>query len=169
VSQRVPVGAEKEMMRLDLVHRETLVSPCHHAMGVQVISEWIFTEAISLLANEIFGLARNIDLLGEDQILRPLDNLLVGISRIVGAEWCVANKAFKEDGAQRPPITFFPVSFHEENFGCNLSKDSIRDIMFKQMFAYVVWCSDSRIRLVQKFSQEGANISKSSNLQAFFG
>jgi hypothetical protein len=36
----------------------------------------------------------------------PLHNLLIGVVRRFRAEGWITNKAFKHDGAERPPIAF---------------------------------------------------------------
>jgi hypothetical protein len=39
VAQRVPVGAKEERVRLDLVHRQSLLRPGHHPIQIRRLSK----------------------------------------------------------------------------------------------------------------------------------
>lgn len=69
-------------------------------------------------------------IVGDNEIMWPIDDLLVRLVGSLRTEGRVSNEALKHDRAQRPPITLVPVSLLQENLG--------RDI---------IWCSDRRICL----------------------
>lgn len=68
---------------------------------------------------------------GERQPFIPPEDLLVRIARVLRAERWVADQTLEHDRAQRPPITFVPVTFLHEYLGSN-----------------VIWSTDSGIGLV---------------------
>ena len=69
-------------------------------------------------------------IVGDDKIMRPVDDLLVRLVRGLRTEGRVSNETLKHNGAQRPPVALVSVPLLQENLG--------RD---------VVWRPDSRIGL----------------------
>lgn len=80
------------------------------------------------LADEIFCLRRQYDLLREVQLCLPVDNLPVRLVSVLRAEGRPSNKTFKHDSSERPPIAFLAITVVEEDF----RRDIIR-------------CTDSRV------------------------
>jgi len=64
----------------------------------------------------------------EGQVSRPVDNLAVGVVRLLGTEWRPANQALEHDGAHTPPVASLVVTLATEDLGSN-----------------VIRCADSRV------------------------
>lgn len=64
-------------------------------------------------------------IVGNDEVMRPIDDLLIRLVRRLRTEGWVPNQTLKHDRAQGPPIALVSVSFLEEN----LRSD-------------VIWCPD---------------------------
>jgi hypothetical protein len=60
----------------------------------------------------------------DDQVMVPIDDLLVRLMRGLRAKRWIPNKAFKHDRAQRPPITLITVSLLQENLGSDIIRRS---------------------------------------------
>jgi hypothetical protein len=56
----------------------------------------------------------------DDQVMVPIDDLLIRLMRGLRAKRRIPNKAFKHDRAQRPPITLVTVSLLQENLGSDI-------------------------------------------------
>jgi hypothetical protein len=56
-----------------------------------------YTSEINVPANKRFTFSADENLLREEQIVRPFDNLLIRVARILGTERRVAHDAFKHD------------------------------------------------------------------------
>jgi hypothetical protein len=61
-----------------------------------------------------------MDVIGEHEVVRPVNDLLIRLVRRLGAEWRVADEALKHDRAERPPVALVAVALLEENLRCNV-------------------------------------------------
>ena len=77
---------------------------------------------------------------GNDEIMWPIDDLLVRLVRRLRAEGRIPDETLKRDGTQRPPVAFAPVPLLQEN----LRRDIIRR-------------SDGRIGLYRKGGEPHAD------------
>lgn len=65
----------------------------------------------------MLGLATQLLVRREGEVSRPVDNLAVGIVRLLGTEWGPTDEALEHDGAYTPPITALVVAFAAEDLG----------------------------------------------------
>lgn len=79
---------------------------------------------------QVFRLLTQVNIIGEEEIMGPMHDLLVRFVRRVRTERRVANQTFEHDRPEGPPIAFVSIAFLKEYFWCN-----------------VVGCSDRRISL----------------------
>ena len=56
-------------------------------------------------------------IVGDDEVMRPIDDLLVRLVRRLGTERWIADQTLEHDRAQRPPIALVSVSLLQENLG----------------------------------------------------
>lgn len=70
--------------------------------------------------DEVLGFTANLLVWWEVKITRPVDNLSVGVVRLLGAEWWPADQALKHDGADTPPIAAVVVTLTSKDFGGNV-------------------------------------------------
>ncbi len=68
-------------------------------------------------SDQMFGLRRQLNILGKIQRILPRDNLPIRIVRILGAKRRPTDEALEHDGAQRPPIAFVRVALAAEDLG----------------------------------------------------
>ena len=67
----------------------------------------------------IFGFSQGI-IFREVQCLLPVDNLSVGIMRVLGTEGRPADQALKHDSSDGPPVTAEGVALAIEDFGSDV-------------------------------------------------
>lgn len=72
------------------------------------------------LSNDVLSLLADMDLLREEHVVGPIDDLLVRIPRIFGAEWCISNETFIHDCTKGPPVTFFAISLQQKYLGSDV-------------------------------------------------
>ena len=65
-----------------------------------------------------------MNIIGDDKIMRPVDDLLVRLVGGLRTERRVSHETLKHDGSQRPPVTLIPISLLQEDFGCNIIRRS---------------------------------------------
>ena len=70
--------------------------------------------------DEILCLPAQVDIIGELEVMLPLQDLVVRLVRRLGAEGRVADKTLEHDGAKRPPVTLVAVSLLHEDFRGNV-------------------------------------------------
>ena len=64
----------------------------------------------NLPSHEILSLYAQMDIIGEDKIILPLHDLLVGVMRGFRAKRWIAYQALIHNRPQRPPIAFFSIT-----------------------------------------------------------
>ena len=76
----------------------------------------------------ILSLSAQMHVVWDDEIVRPVDDLLVRLVRSLRTEGRVPNETLKGNGAQRPPIAFAPVTLLQENLGRDIIRRPDRRI-----------------------------------------
>jgi hypothetical protein len=71
-----------------------------------------------------------MNVIREEEVVPPIQNLFIRIVGILRAERWVSDETFKHDRTERPPITLVAIPLHQKDFR--------RDI---------IWRSDRRISL----------------------
>ena len=71
-----------------------------------------------------------MNIIGDYEVMQPVNNFLVRFVGCLRAKRWIANEAFKHDRAERPPIALTAIPLLQKDLGCN-----------------VIWCSDSRVGL----------------------
>jgi len=66
---------------------------------------------------QVLSLPTQMHVIGDDKVMRPIDNLLVRLVRSFRTEGRIPDETLEHDGAQRPPITLVSVSLLQENLG----------------------------------------------------
>lgn len=61
-----------------------------------------------------------MDIVRDDEVMGPVDDLLVRLVRRLGTERRIPDQTFKHDRAQGPPIALVSVSLLQENLGRNI-------------------------------------------------
>jgi hypothetical protein len=74
----------------------------------------------NLPADEVLCLGANLLVRGEVQVSWPIDNLAVGIVRLLCAERRPADQTFEHDCANTPPIAAVVVALSTEDFGSDV-------------------------------------------------
>lgn len=62
-------------------------------------------------SNKVFSFTAQMDVVWEQEVMLPVDNLRVGVMCCFRAEWGVADQALERDRAQRPPVALVAVTF----------------------------------------------------------
>ena len=63
-------------------------------------------------------------IVGDDEVMRPIDDLLVRLVRGLRTKGGVPDKTLKHDRAQRPPVALVSVSLLQENLGRDVIRRS---------------------------------------------
>ena len=82
-------------------------------------------------SDHVFCFFAQMNIIGDYEVMQPVNNFLVRFMGRLGAKRWIPDKAFKHDGAQRPPIALTAIALLQEDLGCD-----------------VVWRSDSRVGLM---------------------
>jgi len=64
---------------------------------------------------QVFSLPTQMHIIRDDKIMRPIDDLLVGLVRRLRTEWRIPHQTLKRDSPQRPPIALAPIPLLQEN------------------------------------------------------
>jgi hypothetical protein len=100
----------------------------------------------------------------------PVNDLPVGVVRVLGAERRVPDETFEHDRSERPPIALVRVPLLQEDLGRDLEENklqargSARDpkggMNETERGAYVVWCSDGTVRLENDMRKDNRSASR---------
>ena len=77
---------------------------------------------------QILSLPAQMHIVRDDQVMRPVDDLLIRLMRGLRTEGWVSNETFKHDRAQRPPVTLVTIALLQENLGSDIIRRSDRRI-----------------------------------------
>jgi hypothetical protein len=103
-----------------LIRDEPLFSPANEP----AVSEGKFkysTKSLQLAPlDTVFGFLAQVDVIRYQEVMLPINNFLVSLVCRLRAERRVSNETFEHDRTKRPPIAFLTVTFHHENFGCDI-------------------------------------------------
>mgnify|MGYP001598053685 CR=1 FL=1 len=88
--------------------------------------------------DKVLALAAEAYVLGEVELVLPVDDLAVGVVRVLAAEGRVPDEALEHDRTERPPIALLPVALLQEDLG--------RDVVGR---------ADGRVRLSRAKSVPG--------------
>jgi len=97
-----PVDTVKEVVLLDLIHSQPLILAAYQP------------------ADEILSLPAEVHIVGEDEVVLPVNNLFVRFVCRLRAERRVANQALEHDCSERPPITLISVALQQEDLRGNV-------------------------------------------------
>ena len=64
---------------------------------------------------QVLSLPTQMHIVGDDKVMRPIDDLLVGLVRSLRTEGRVPNETLKRDSTQRPPVALAPIPLLQEN------------------------------------------------------
>lgn len=129
VADRVPVDASEERVVLDLLRRvppKPRLVPDDHPACTRTHQRPILPTlkgkrqrkgGRNALANEVLALATEPDVLGEVELVLPVDDLAVRVVGVLTAEGGVPDEAFEHDGPEGPPVALLPVTLLEEDLG----------------------------------------------------
>ncbi|CAG8755088.1 17073_t:CDS:2, partial [Acaulospora colombiana] len=67
-----------------------------------------------------------MNVIWEEEVVPPIQNLFVRVVGILRAKGRVPDKTFKHDGTQRPPIALVAVPLHQKDFRGNIIRSSDR-------------------------------------------
>lgn len=71
-------------------------------------------------SNEILGAGAKLDIVWKVECLAPVDDLLVGLSAVFGAEWWPTDQTLEHDRTHTPPVTAEGVALSTEDLGRNV-------------------------------------------------
>lgn len=77
---------------------------------------------------QILSLPTQMHIVRDDQVMLPVDDLLIRLVRGLRTKGWVSNKTFKHDRAQRPPVTLVTITLLQENLGRDIIRRSNRRI-----------------------------------------
>jgi len=69
-----------------------------------------------------------MDIVRDDEVMWPVDDLLVRLVRGLRTEGRIPNETLEHDGAQGPPIALVSISFLQENLGGDVIRRPDRGI-----------------------------------------
>jgi len=98
----IPVHAREEWVRFDMLYGKAILLRREES------------------ADEILCILTQMNVIGKRKMVPPIDDFLVCVVSVFGAEWRVANQRFEHDRTERPPITLFTVAVHLENLWCDV-------------------------------------------------
>lgn len=81
-------------------------------------------EKINSPAYQIFSLSTQMHVVRDHEVMRPIDDFLIGLVRGLRTEGRISDETLKHDRAQGPPIALVSVSFLQENFGGDVIRRS---------------------------------------------
>ena len=100
ISDRVPVYSIEEWMRPDLVNSVARVLRGDEPGGGKIRQARGPSICIILRlspSDHVLRLTAEVDIIGEVQMVLPVDDLLVRLMSILRAEWWIAHEAFEHD------------------------------------------------------------------------